>query len=1783
MANKPTLPTLVNTGNIQAQLTTINSGYRQIEDEFEKMLSREDNSLPNHMLDALDMDGHKVINVEDGTEGADAVNKSQLDTKEDYLGAPVADGMVLASTTEGERFWTSDLNVLTPTLNVAPKDAKYLVVSPHPTLTNEYSLIAGNGIAFDEGPNYLEVSTDLSEINFEDIALTGVPTAPTAAVGTNTTQVATTAFVNAEIANDAPTKTGGGASGNWNINILGNAETVDGYHVAVDEAGTNPNTIYFRTTGGTDPSAAIWGDISGSIVDQTDLYNALVNGTYATGNWNINASSVDGYNVQVDGTGTDPNTIYFKTTGGTISVDWDDVSNTPTTLAGYGITDAFTETESDARFLGINATAVNSDKVDGYNVQVDGTGTDPNTIYFKTTGGEISVDWDNVLNTPTTVAGYGITDVFTETESDARFLGISATAINSDKVDGYHVQVDGTGTDPNTIYLKTTGGTVSVDWVDVSGTPTTIAGYGITDAYTETESDARFLGISATAVNSDKVDGYHVVVDSAGTDPNTIYFRTTGGTDPSAAVWGSITGTLAAQTDLQAALDAKVPYTGATGNVNLGEYGLTTGFLQADLTPTNTLQVGRMQWNDADGTMDLRLKGNNVTLQIGQEQVIRVVNKTGADLLEANYQCVRISGAQGQRPKVALAQANNDANSADTIGIVTETITNNQEGFVTNSGMVSNINTTGSLQGETWLDGDVLYLSGTVAGRLTKVKPQAPTHTVIVGFVVYAHANNGKIFVKVDNGYEIDELHNVKINGIAGNNVLRYNSTLNVWENVAQTTLSVGDANTVDGYHVQVDGTGTDPNTIYFKTTGGGVGVDWEDISNTPTTVSGYGITDAVTTSGNQTIGGTKTFSSTITGSITGNAGTVTNGVYTTGDQTIGGTKTFSSTISGSVSGNAGTATTLQTGRAINAVTFNGSADITVPRVRALDDRTLAPADGSANYVTAYFTSWANDNTSPYADALLFRTWADGSGGNDNLVTFRKNALGMRIWQQTSGSSTAFSSFKDVAWTDGTNATGTWTISTSGNAGTVTNGVYTTGDQTIGGIKTFSTELGVPSFTGPNRFISGTGDGASLSTYNFALSGWNGMAFYNPTVGGAFPTSTTGFVDFRNGFIDMRGSLRAPIFYDSANTAYYLDPNSSVSLSAAGSVILAVGGDRYVQIGSSTNYYYQLKSVGDNFQILEAGTTPRLTISYPSGAVTAATDFRAPVFYDSNDTGFYVDGNFTSRLNNLSLNTVAITSGITGLTSASLYTQYANAGTTNTWYPMTYQRAQHNGGYVTHLNTGLYKSAIEWGSGASGWYAAIGGNDSYPTQAWYLTYDAYIQNSLGYVLTGGSFRAPIFYDLNNTSYLVDAAGTSFLNVVGMNGNLDVYGNQYLRSSFLLLNTAGNDWNFVIDRNGGNNWIVYGGNSVRAPIFYDSNNTGYYVDATSTTSLRTAGSWRSDSAAWDGEFAGKIQYHSNSWYLQAAGQWIFRNASAVDVAVINNAGDLTLNGILVVNSGDNGSYIYMDDADEGSRTIHCNSNRIGFLTQAGGWGSYCSDDGDWISDMSVRAPIFYDTNNTGYYVNPLGTSNLLGNVYIARDGASNDTFGGLEVRENTYAGAGDGEAQDAPGINFHWSMRAAARIYMNGGGNFVLGGQSDITNNRRQLYLSDLIATGNVTAYFSDERLKTKIGDIPNAVNIIQSLNGFRYVNNDTAKEHGYESDAVQIGLSAQEVQAVLPEIVELAGFDIDINSVEKKSKTGENYLTVDYSKIVPVIIEAIKEQQEQINQLKLALNQLKGE
>jgi len=121
--------------------------------------------------------------------------------------------------------------------------------------------------------------------------------------------------------------------------------------------------------------------------------------------------------------------------------------------------------------------------------------------------------------------------------------------------------------------------------------------------------------------------------------------------------------------------------------------------------------------------------------------------------------------------------------------------------------------------------------------------------------------------------------------------------------------------------------------------------------------------------------------------------------------------------------------------------------------------------------------------------------------------------------------------------------------------------------------------------------------------------------------------------------------------------------------------------------------------------------------------------------------------------------------------------------------------------------------------------------------------------------------------------------------------------------------------------------------------------------------------------------------------------------------------------------------------------------------------------------------------------------------------------------------------------------------------------------------------GEVTAYSSDARLKTNIENIPNALDKVKALNGVLYNWTDEGHKWGLDVDTEkrEVGLLAQEVQAVLPEAVAPAPFDLDD---EGNSKSGEDYLTVKYERIAPVLIEAIKEQQKEIDELKAMVQKL---
>ena len=124
---------------------------------------------------------------------------------------------------------------------------------------------------------------------------------------------------------------------------------------------------------------------------------------------------------------------------------------------------------------------------------------------------------------------------------------------------------------------------------------------------------------------------------------------------------------------------------------------------------------------------------------------------------------------------------------------------------------------------------------------------------------------------------------------------------------------------------------------------------------------------------------------------------------------------------------------------------------------------------------------------------------------------------------------------------------------------------------------------------------------------------------------------------------------------------------------------------------------------------------------------------------------------------------------------------------------------------------------------------------------------------------------------------------------------------------------------------------------------------------------------------------------------------------------------------------------------------------------------------------------------------------------------------------------------------------------------------------------EIRATNEITAYYSDRRLKENVKVIDNAVEKVLSLHGITYTPNEVAESFGYDRTVKLVGLFADEVEAVLPEATRPAPFDQDENG---NSKSGENYKTIQYEKLVPLLIEAIKEQQKQIAQLSETINTL---
>ena len=378
-----------------------------------------------------------------------------------------------------------------------------------------------------------------------------------------------------------------------------------------------------------------------------------------------------------------------------------------------------------------------------------------------------------------------------------------------------------------------------------------------------------------------------------------------------------------------------------------------------DLTAAEATGIGKLYWDAGVGELRYGLGGGNVDLAIGQMQVTYCRNAETTTITKG--QVVYLFGAQGDRPSVKLASNTSDTTSNKTFGIAAENIAANSDGYIVNVGTITGVDTS------MYSPGDILWL-GSTAGTFTTTKAVAPNHLVFIGVVQKANQGGGQIYVKPQNGYELDEIHDVLISGIGLNHSLFYDSSVNVWKNyapsAARTNLGLGTIATQNANNVAITGGAIDgppvgattPSTGKFttlQTTGDATIGGNLTVSGTTTTVNAQNlnITDnlfylnAGSTNTNPDIGFAANY----------NDGTYRHAGFFR-DATDGYWKVFknytpepdasiyidtshasfaladiqAANFRGALVGNATTASTLAGTPTINGVTFNGGSNITI-------------------------------------------------------------------------------------------------------------------------------------------------------------------------------------------------------------------------------------------------------------------------------------------------------------------------------------------------------------------------------------------------------------------------------------------------------------------------------------------------------------------------------------------------------------------------------------------------------------------------------------------------------------------------------------------------------------------------------------------------------------------------------------------------------------------------------------------------------------------------------------
>lgn len=417
-------------------------------------------------------------------------------------------------------------------------------------------------------------------------------------------------------------------------------------------------------------------------------------------------------------------------------------------------------------------------------------------------------------------------------------------------------------------FLTTNGSVLS--WADVAGG---LSYQGTWNASTNTP----------TLTSSTGTNGYYYVVSVAGST------NLNGITDWQAGDWLIFNGSTWQKIDqswaIAGANDNITSMTGITGGISSPDY------IQFDTGATVTNAAGRLYWDSTQQTLSVGLNAN-IAADVGQTLYAYVTNDEAVTITKG--QPVYMYAAQGDRVSVKLASNTSDTTSAKTLGVCAENIAAGQAGMVLCQGVQDDLNLSA------YSPGDTLYV-GATAGTLTSTKPYAPNHLVYVGVVERANAGNGRLYVRIQNGYELNEIHDVSAQSPSNGQTLIRNATTSLWE---AANLTAGTGISIGNGAGSITVTNSAPDQTVSLTAGTGISTSGTYPSFTITN-SAPDQTVALTGAGTTSISGTYpnftiTSNDQYVGTVTSVGGTGTvNGISLSGTVTSSGSLTLGGTLSG--------------------------------------------------------------------------------------------------------------------------------------------------------------------------------------------------------------------------------------------------------------------------------------------------------------------------------------------------------------------------------------------------------------------------------------------------------------------------------------------------------------------------------------------------------------------------------------------------------------------------------------------------------------------------------------------------------------------------------------------------------------------------------------------------------------------------------------------------------------------------------------------------------------------